>query len=540
MPKSKNRNHSAQTSISRVPITAESPLRVVFQQLVEFANQKSLNDYIGTARERFLIMTFLQGRPLSETLRRVFWEWAIFDYRERRNKPTLLERFIVSRNFDEATAQALAALGQGRNSFFRVLEIVPDKDESKLTVVELGKETEGRFEAPVPSDLGFEQQEVLEGRLVPWRGGFRFIGGLRRMDAEFMKEIEGDLRSLRIKHADSENWVALVCYLKPLLFQAIESNRDIVGLIKNIATGEIITPDRVFARYAIARLEAGDGARALQWSEEARQDFPDSDVIRSVLAQCLDTNDRADEALELLKESIQIRETDLRLRLQAANVLMRRQRFSEARGIMEPALELKADRLYPDIISAMGMCFYREGECDRGRALMRESIAEKPENTFIYISNAITLLDGEEYQEALDHVEQALEINAEETTALLLQGRCFEGLGRDAEALAIYDRVARRIQPSPDFLKRTAAVAARLGRCTRAASAYECCLQTDPHDIEAACGLIRVLRQRGRDHQAVPILERLLAQHPNHPELLKLLEETGAPSTQPPSAGTSS
>lgn len=510
-----------------IKLTATTPVKDVYQEIVSYTSQNEFRGMIHEARERYFERPLRIDERVSDRLEVFFLEWVIFDYRKRRHTPTLFERFLKSRPFDQDTLHALEEFEKGRNSFFRVLQA--EKNEPNiltLSLVELGRETDGRLEVTLNGNLNISVDCLLDGRLVQWNGEHCFLGVFRIFEPQQANEISADLRAIRQQYDDDCHWRLFVAELKSLLTCDLEAKHRIDDLLHDLANGSPLTPDSLVCSYILSRLAANDTQNAIRWAEEALADYPDSQSVKMTLVDCYMRDDRNHDALVLLEDCLRHNPDDVKPRIRTSDCLIRLERYVEARKVLEPALELKANENYPFIQARVGICYLREGDYERGKILMRESIAGKPQSTEIYVMNATALLGFDDFQEMMIYTEAGLEIDPNNQFLLMIHALCLEGIKDYERALSTLDRYARVIQqrPTSNLLKRTAMLAVRLGRYTRAIRAYEQCLRLDSNDIEASTRLVELMRLKGWVHQAEPIWHNLQRRNANHPDVLALAQ----------------
>lgn len=528
MPKSKKETAAPSTASARAKeITSGSSLAEILEELVGFATGKQFHEPLLAAREWFFIRPATMLGQLPEYLERLFLEWFIFDHRPRREEPTLFERFVKSRSFDSETKNALLKLGDATEGFYRILEGKEEKGtEVRLSLVELGRETEGRIEVLTPIEVPHDEDRILEGRVVEWQGERAFLGSVRVMNTELAAATVGDIRSLRQRYAEPALWTGVLTDVKPLLFQDSGIHADeVTGIIKRYID-DAIPLEQFSIRRIMTFLQYDRHETATEWARELTEDIPASVPARIAYALCLQRVDRSDEALAILSECRSREPDDVNLMLLSAAILCRLERFTEASRVLNPALEMKGSERYPEVLGRAGLCDYSTGNRDHGRALMLEALERDMSEVALSMEIIMALLKGDEPAEAVKFGERAAKIDDENTSIWLLLSNCYEGVGEDGKALAQLDRFVRTLrQPAPDLQRRMGFLASRLGRYTRAACSFESCLDADQQDVEAACGLVEVLRKRGRDHQAEPIWERYRQQFPDHPAVLRLMNE---------------
>jgi tetratricopeptide (TPR) repeat protein len=214
------------------------------------------------------------------------------------------------------------------------------------------------------------------------------------------------------------------------------------------------------------------------------------------------------EALERFQEALaggcrEVPEEDLRLAMAMSHV--RLEEYEEARCHVEAVKE-------PTHASVFA--FYR-GLCDLGsgdaeaalhhleRALEAGPGADDLGRVLLYLATCLKELGR--FEEAVEHLERATEIEADELAHHNLLGYCHYALGRHEEAVAVFRRALEIAPESAIDWSNVAANLRELGRLEDAEAAYERALSLDPTLGLARRGLDRtrgLISGRGAPHGA--------------------------------------
>jgi Flp pilus assembly protein TadD len=105
------------------------------------------------------------------------------------------------------------------------------------------------------------------------------------------------------------------------------------------------------------------------------------------------------------------------------------------------------------------------------------------------------LLASGETMQALERADRALAGDPHDVTAAFLRGVALMDLGRDAEALAHFERMSQEHPQLPDPLNNMALLQARAGRLDAAREALETALRNDPghRTARANLGLVHLM-----------------------------------------------
>jgi tetratricopeptide (TPR) repeat protein len=129
---------------------------------------------------------------------------------------------------------------------------------------------------------------------------------------------------------------------------------------------------------------------------------------------------------------------------------------------------------------------------------------------------------GFQTEKTLGALNELLNRQPANVSALLLRGKIWEGLNKDEDALQDLSQAVAH-QPGSDQARlRLAQVLARLGRIGEAAAHYQCLHERQPHNSEVAVGLARCLQDLAELEQATQLLDTVLASHPD--DVAALLE----------------
>jgi Flp pilus assembly protein TadD len=133
------------------------------------------------------------------------------------------------------------------------------------------------------------------------------------------------------------------------------------------------------------------------------------------------------------------------------------------------------------------------------------------------------LLAGGEPAQALDRADRSLAGDPRDVQAAFLRGVALMDLGRDAEALAHFERMSQEHPQLPDPLNNVALLQARADRLDAAREALETALRNDPghRTARANLGLVHLML-------AARAWESLAASGPLDPTLARRLQAVRA------------
>jgi len=146
------------------------------------------------------------------------------------------------------------------------------------------------------------------------------------------------------------------------------------------------------------------------------------------------------------------------------------------------------------------------GEHDEARVRAAAALDAHPEEPVFHELAARALRaaggPGEEVRKSL---ERAIELDPEQTGALIVLAELSAEAGDDDAAIALYDRATRIAEEDPRAAREAIELLRSLGRTEEALLRLATLLETHPHDARAANDLAQILAARGED------LDRALA-----------------------------
>jgi tetratricopeptide (TPR) repeat protein len=184
------------------------------------------------------------------------------------------------------------------------------------------------------------------------------------------------------------------------------------------------------------------------------------DLVRRC-AELTARSGRGDEAVGMLREAI-TRKDDARLRVTLGSILLGLGRHDEALASFERASELPRAVLLPRTIER-GIRKAEEG-------IVRERDPRSPDRAASLAETALREMEILQIERALGRAREAVDLAPEDPSALYALGEVLRRLGRDDEAVALFDRAAEQGHPragkSSEIMRRTG----ELGRASEEAT----------------------------------------------------------------------
>ena len=97
-----------------------------------------------------------------------------------------------------------------------------------------------------------------------------------------------------------------------------------------------------------------------------------------------------------------------------------------------------------DAYNSLGLAYYGKGDLQNAESNFQKALKLDPTGTYFHSNLAFVRFDQHRYAEALQLMEQELEINPDAADALAGKGICLQAMGKHQEALDAYDAAAER------------------------------------------------------------------------------------------------
>jgi arylsulfatase A-like enzyme/Tfp pilus assembly protein PilF len=226
----------------------------------------------------------------------------------------------------------------------------------------------------------------------------------------------------------------------------------------------------------------------------------------------LQATGRTDAALGLLQGVMRARPADGVAYTKAAAILAEAGRAAEAAGVLEAALRNGADTVF--VRRDLGLLLVRLGRGEEGIRHLRTAVRAEPNRLDLAVAAgeaylAVGQVETAEraYRHAVTLDGSAVEARLGLGTVLILRERWQEAAEQFRTALAVRPGLARAHTG-------LGLAQAALGKPGEASASWERALALDPGDLEALWRLANARWQTGARTNAVPLLERFVAQAP--------------------------
>ena len=157
---------------------------------------------------------------------------------------------------------------------------------------------------------------------------------------------------------------------------------------------------------------------------------------------------------------------------------------------------------------SLGDCYYEQGRVTDALAAYRNALARQPENGALHLLLGTVLATANDPYAAEPHLRWAAELMPASVTALIHFAACLTQVGKEREALPVYEQVLRL---QPDDLKARIGIGqaqSAIGDCVAAEHWFNEVLSVEAGNMPALCGLAEAYRLSDRPEAAIPIAER--------------------------------
>jgi len=274
------------------------------------------------------------------------------------------------------------------------------------------------------------------------------------------------------------------------------------------AAGQNPAEVRSCTMLALLHNELGDNERAIRTIDGCLQRFPTEPFLLQQAASLYDVAGRSSEGTRLWETAARVEPDNPILRSLLAERLARQGRAQEAEAILVDA----ADR-FGDVRSLTQLArFYQQrGDFERATAATERALAKSPTPpTELRVIQTELLIDRGELEAAEAQIE---EIDVDFYRSLL-RGRLWAARGEDHAALEALEEGLAQGPPHPGARYLAGTIAERLGLVDKAILHYREAVANDPGLTDAPIELARLLMARGQLDQAAAMIAIGLATRP--------------------------
>ncbi|CAO2607247.1 Protein O-mannosyl-transferase TMTC1 [Lemmus lemmus] len=247
---------------------------------------------------------------------------------------------------------------------------------------------------------------------------------------------------------------------------------------------------KLYPRHASALNNLGtlteDMAEAKLYYQRALQLHPQHNRALFNLGNLLKSQEKTEEAIVLLKESIKYGPDFADAYSSLASLLAEQARFKEAEDIYQAGIE----------------------NC--------------PDSSDLHNNYAVFLVDSGSPEKAVAHYQQAIQLNPSHHVAVVNLGRLYRSLGKNSMAEEWYKR-ALQVAHTAEVLSPLGALYYNTGRHKEALEVYREAVSLQPSQRDLRLALAQVLAVMGQTQEAEKMTSRIVSEEPKCLECYRLL-----------------
>ncbi len=235
-----------------------------------------------------------------------------------------------------------------------------------------------------------------------------------------------------------------------------------------------------------------------------------------VLAYALNSQDKSDEAIAVLRQGVELNPESADLRYNLGVALGGKKSTDEAIAEYREAIRLKP--AFAEAHQNLGASLATKGLVDEAISELRDAIRLKPAYADAHYNLGLIMEGKGAVDEAIFAYKEALRLRPDSVQGHVQLGNAYATKGRLEEAMAEYNEAIRL---KPDFALahyNLGIVLVKSGLHDQAISAYTQAIRLQPHYAEAHVNLGNQLRNKGLTAEAVAAFEEAFRLKPGLPE----------------------
>ncbi|MCX8174522.1 MAG: tetratricopeptide repeat protein [Thermoplasmata archaeon] len=266
-------------------------------------------------------------------------------------------------------------------------------------------------------------------------------------------------------------------------------------------------------RLAYGRIlaEKGDRTGAIKAFEKGLMFAPDHTGLLKALFESYAAAGRYEDAVKTGLKIVETAESP-EIWYSIGNLLLNLGKVERALECYQQAVALDPGMV--DAYVARGKAFAEKGDFGNAAAEYLKAVEIRPDAYEPRFALASLMRMRKNYQEALEHIEKALETK-KTPEAFIEKARILSGLGRFEDSVAAYEQAFQVSQQIPDILYEKALVLEKLGLVGPAIETLEKNLRMHRHE-RSALALIGILENSGQEDRALEVCEQGLKDYPEN------------------------
>lgn len=206
-------------------------------------------------------------------------------------------------------------------------------------------------------------------------------------------------------------------------------------------------------------------------------------------------------------------------------IFLQKKMPEEARRNFLRALEIRPG--YADCLNNLGLLSAQEGKTDEAVRYFQEAVRRNPDYTLALVNLGILYRREERLDDARDTLEQGLRVKGDDPDLNYNLGMVFAQQNDQEKAQDHLEKALKSRPDYPEALNNLGVLFMMQGKPREALAEFEQCIRVAPQFDRPYLNLAKLYFQSGQKQKAREILRALLAEHPDHPEAKKYLEQLG-------------
>lgn len=235
------------------------------------------------------------------------------------------------------------------------------------------------------------------------------------------------------------------------------------------------------------------------------------------LAKVLSWAGKYAEATEALLRSRELLHGNADMHFTLGVLLLRQNRAAEALAELQKALAIQPDHATARVQA--GRALAALGDNKAAMVAFRDSARTDPNNAVGFYNWAVAANRQGEYGEALQALDELIDVDSDYPGLWLLRGQVMLAQGRSKDAIPAFERSATRYPGSVDALFYLGLAKSHVEDWQGAEEALNRVLAAQPGHVHALRGMAQLHAEQGHDGEAVTAFEAAIETAPNDPTL---------------------
>lgn len=216
---------------------------------------------------------------------------------------------------------------------------------------------------------------------------------------------------------------------------------------------------------------------------------------------------RYKEALEIIDSIVQNKKEDIDLISLKARIFTKNERYNDAIETMDTAIRLnpKLEGLWHD----KGLILELMEHKDEAKLCYKKGIKFNKNCSSIYFDYGLMLYEGDQFQDALDQFQMALEMDSSNSDFLVWKARAIAKLGDNKEAKKVIEDAICFDDKNPNAWYTYGTIMGDLKNYKEAIKYFDKTLSIEPRYDSALCSKASTLSNSGKTDEALEIFDKM-------------------------------